>query len=491
MRRATALLALVATAAAMDLAPPTPAPTEALAYKCFTEGGCVKVPAGSQGATTKDQCEATCGKPTPAPPPPPPTPSPPATPAPAPTPKPTPAPVYKCDTSSFTCKEAPPGTPGAEGKDLCEQSCKETPAPPATPEPTVPPVYICNFTTVSCEQVKSGTPGSGSQAVCQAACKKTPAPPATPAPPPTPKPTPAPVYGCDTATGKCAEVPAGTAGSSSKAVCESVCGKTPGPPGPPSPPTPPSSVYKCNETSKTCEPVPAGTPGSSSLADCTSTAGSVCKAKSNCTKSLDILFVLDGSGSIDLKSWSIDLDVARSIAQAFPFGAGNGSTPQTEMGIIQFSEKVDVVQPLTADKAAFDKALNGIVKMKSYTYTGDAMEAAQAELVAHGRSGGFEAVVLVTDGVPCTPDTVTQCNKEVDPVPDPTQGKKAIDQAAALKDRGVTITSVAVGNFGSQGMGFINAVSSQPPAKYVFNPQTWGALPALIRQIVQSLCPPS
>jgi len=91
--------------------------------------------------------------------------------------------------------------------------------------------------------------------------------------------------------------------------------------------------------------------------------------------------------------------------------------------------------------------------------------------------------------VPCTNQTVKTCNRESNPVPDPAQALKAQQQSGVLQSKGVKVASVAVGNFGSNGISFIHSISSQPLNKYVFNPSSWKELPALINDIVASICP--
>merc|ERR1712070_5159 len=246
-------------------------------------------------------------------------------------------------------------------------------------------------------------------------------------------------------------------------------------------------VYKCDDTSKTCKVVPGGTAGAGSLEQCT--AGGACKvAPSNCTANIDVLFVLDGSGSIGADDWQIDVDATHTVASSFP-GFKCGGSAQADMGIIQFSNSVDVAQPLTCEKQTFLSTLQSLQKMKSYTYTGDALEAAMAEFAAHGRNGVQKVLVLITDGVPCTNQTVETCNRADNPVPDPAQALKAQQQSGVLQSKGVKVASVAVGNFGNNGISFIHSISSQPLNKYVFNPSSWKELPALINDIVASICP--
>lgn len=72
-----------------------------------------------------------------------------------------------------------------------------------------------------------------------------------------------------------------------------------------------------------------------------------------------------------------------------------------------------------------------------------------------------------------------------------TQAHKAEQWATTLKGAGTDIVTIAVGNFGTHGMQFIDTISSLPSSKYVFNPSTWDELPSLLQSIIASICPPS
>lgn len=476
--------------------PATPRPSGPAdkVYVCDTATGKCKVaPAGTPGAQGKSNCDLACaGKPTP----------PPAT-------------VYACDTKDGTCKVVAAGAPGSTDKPHCEASCKAAPTPvPVTPRPPPPPAtYNCDPAIGKCWENPAGTPGQ-SKAECDKSCAEVPPPPVTPAPrPPTPKPptpppipppvptTPQPpplvkVYGCNVTSWKCEVVPAGTHGASALDLCQAACNanvpKTPEPAL--------AKVYVCNTTTLKCDEVTPGVvPGASSLPICQAN----CKATPppvpaptpvpvpprSCSKHLDLLFVLDGSGSIAADSWRIDLDATGTIAGSFDFGSGSAKHPLAEMGIVQFANDVTVEQPFTGDKTAFFATLRALAQKKTYTFTGDAMEVAQQQFAAVPKDNARVAVVI-TDGVPCTPANVDTCDKDKDPVPDAGQAAKAKSKAAALKADGVEIMTIAVGNFVGEGLAFIKEISSTPSNKYVYNPTNWDKLPELLAQIVANLCPP-
>lgn len=112
-----------------------------------------------------------------------------------------------------------------------------------------------------------------------------------------------------------------------------------------------------------------------------------------------------------------------------------------------------------------------------------------------GRASDVKLAIVITDGVPCTPDDPMSgshtCRSIIpDPVPSKTQSSKAIQWATSMKNNGVTIVTIAVGDFGTNGVAFVNKISSAPSSRYVFNPSTWKDLPQLIQNILDSICPP-
>lgn len=173
------------------------------------------------------------------------------------------------------------------------------------------------------------------------------------------------------------------------------------------------------------------------------------------------------------------------------------------MGIIQFATDTTVAQPLTCDKDTFLATLKGLqqpcpsgdASCHGWTYTGDALEQANTVFTSSGRKAGVKVAIVITDGVPCTPDSpmsgATTCRSIVaDPVPDKAQAAKARQFATTLKSNGVTVVTIAVVDFGTYGTQFIDDISSTPSSKYVFNPSTWKDLPALI-QSLDTICPPT
>lgn len=230
---------------------------------------------------------------------------------------------------------------------------------------------------------------------------------------------------------------------------------------------------------------------------------------------------MDASKSIGPHSWQIDLDAASNIAESFAFGCKDDPRvggAQAEMGVIEFSTDVKTQQQFTCDKDQFLTAVRGLKQpcdnhdpdCKAYTATGDAMAAVQTMFSSSARPNSAKVLVLITDGVPCVatspnPDvkctqaTGTACScfhhvsdgNNTDPQPDLHQASEAATASAAMQKGGIVVVGIAVGKeFGSRGRSFMEGIVSKPTTKYLFTPDSWQKLPALVKSIVESICPP-
>jgi len=137
-----------------------------------------------------------------------------------------------------------------------------------------------------------------------------------------------------------------------------------------------------------------------------------------CKKELDIVFLLDGSGSLGANGWKAEIKTAETFVDAF---SGTGakaemavilySGPRTWSGVYQCmgrnAKKVDqekvcmlkTVTPLTTDMAAVRKSITGLVWPKGSTLTSLALMRAKAEL-SNGRKDAKSIIVIITDGRP-------------------------------------------------------------------------------------------
>jgi len=137
-----------------------------------------------------------------------------------------------------------------------------------------------------------------------------------------------------------------------------------------------------------------------------------------CNASLDVLFLLDGSGSLGKKGWAAELKTADMFVDAF-----SGSGAQTQMSVILYSgprtwggvrkcvgknnKKVDMagtckiktITHFTKDMKKVKSLISGLTWPQGSTLTSLALATAKAEL-ALGRKNSKSVVVVITDGRP-------------------------------------------------------------------------------------------
>merc|ERR1719172_364925 len=137
-----------------------------------------------------------------------------------------------------------------------------------------------------------------------------------------------------------------------------------------------------------------------------------------CNATLDIMLLLDGSGSLGEAGWKAEIVAAQRFVDAF---AGTGA--QAQMGVIlysgprtwggvskcfaQNSEKVDLentckiktVTHFTNDLKKVKDLIGGLTWPKGSTLTSLALQTAKAEL-SLGRKEAKSIVVVITDGRP-------------------------------------------------------------------------------------------
>eukprot|EP00929_Paragymnodinium_shiwhaense_P040230 TRINITY_DN2101_c0_g1_i1.p1 TRINITY_DN2101_c0_g1~~TRINITY_DN2101_c0_g1_i1.p1 ORF type:complete len:821 (-),score=238.69 TRINITY_DN2101_c0_g1_i1:205-2667(-) len=114
-----------------------------------------------------------------------------------------------------------------------------------------------------------------------------------------------------------------------------------------------------------------------------------------CRDSLDVVLVIDGSGSIGSRGWTASVKAAEMLAKAFKGDGGSDNM----LAVLLFSWQPEIIQHFTKD---FDKAITAIKGMSwpmSVTYTGRALDFARNEL-ALGRADAHSITIVLTDGRP-------------------------------------------------------------------------------------------
>jgi Mg-chelatase subunit ChlD len=193
----------------------------------------------------------------------------------------------------------------------------------------------------------------------------------------------------------------------------------------------------------------------------------------SCEVPTDVLLAIDLSGSMDNDSKTPPQPLTSVLLAAQSFVSRLRASDQA--GIITFATKANTAQPLTH---SLEQVSGEITKLSidpkeqnGNTNTGDALVSALTEMQSSDHSTqARKVVVLLTDGLATAPDK------------DP-EGY-ALQQAQALKDAGVIVYAIGLGE--QVNMDFIKQLASSPALAY----QAVGAsdIDLIYQQITSSLC---
>jgi len=148
-----------------------------------------------------------------------------------------------------------------------------------------------------------------------------------------------------------------------------------------------------------------------------------CKVALKCKESVDVVLLLDGSGSLGKQGWKAEIQAARVFVDAFTQEGIKDDAPRANMAVILYSGprtwsgvkkcvgkssgKVDIdkfckittVTHFTEDMKKVKQLITGLTWPSGSTLTSLALMAAKAEL-AGGRSSSPANVIVFTDGRP-------------------------------------------------------------------------------------------
>ena len=185
-----------------------------------------------------------------------------------------------------------------------------------------------------------------------------------------------------------------------------------------------------------------------------------------CETPLDLMLVIDGSGSIFASDFNRIKDFSNGLADSFVI-----SDAAARIGVVQFSGEGQGLLEigLSGSSAAVHGAIDGMVQIEGYTDIQEGLALGQGEIAANGRPGVPHVIILLTDG--------QQEGAPGDPVA----------EAGAARAAGTTIYAVGVG--GGPNTGQLNAIASDPDSTYVYSVEDFSSLQAIRDQLVATACP--
>ncbi|MEK7542595.1 MAG: VWA domain-containing protein [Patescibacteria group bacterium] len=201
-----------------------------------------------------------------------------------------------------------------------------------------------------------------------------------------------------------------------------------------------------------------------------------------CDKDIDLMLVLDRSGSINAG----ELTTLKTAAKAF-VDALVPATPGAHVGMVSFSSSASLDAHLTDDGSAVKTAIDALVSGGT-TNLEAALLAATTELAnpgdGHDRADATspDFIVLITDGAPTSSNTHAG-----DPQGDPDHATDAAAAATVAKAAGVEIFVVGVGTTGATATYLESDIASTDPPEHYFDAADFGALEAILEALAE--CP--
>lgn len=193
---------------------------------------------------------------------------------------------------------------------------------------------------------------------------------------------------------------------------------------------------------------------------------------------LDVVFLLDGSGSISAPDFALMTSAPTGIVNTLAAGVP-GIAPDPDLlpadvhvGLVQFATAATLDLGLTGNLAVVNAALSNMVQQGGQTNHAAAFAAGAAHLAANGRAGAQQVMILLTDGDPTVPAA-------------PNPAAAAIAQADLAKASGILIFAVGIGNQVSQST--LENYASSPTGDFTALIADFAAVETLGLPIAQAL----
>ncbi|NCC33482.1 MAG: VWA domain-containing protein, partial [Chloroflexia bacterium] len=182
----------------------------------------------------------------------------------------------------------------------------------------------------------------------------------------------------------------------------------------------------------------------------------------NCTEALELMLVLDGSGSISSTNFRQMRDFVRNLVSSYTI-----SPDDVRVGIAQFGTqgwgRYEV--RLADDPNLVLTRINAMRQLDGYTDIQEGLQLGREDLAANGRAGVPQVIILLTDG-------------------EHNQGGDPVEEAQLVRDAGMHLFAIAVGS--GPNLQQLNALTADPDR--VFSVSNFASLSTILRQIVAVSC---
>jgi len=143
---------------------------------------------------------------------------------------------------------------------------------------------------------------------------------------------------------------------------------------------------------------------------------------------LDLVYVVDSSGSIGQRNWMITLQFLTSVTRLFDIGPDH-----VRVSFVLFSTDATVEWGLTRyqDRSSLTSAIGNVRYLGFRTNLNEALYLTRTQVFASARPNALKAAIILTDGVDNVPTTRTQLT---------------IQNATECKRQGIRLVTVGVTN---------------------------------------------
>ncbi|KAL3865980.1 hypothetical protein ACJMK2_043322 [Sinanodonta woodiana] len=184
------------------------------------------------------------------------------------------------------------------------------------------------------------------------------------------------------------------------------------------------------------------------------------------TKVADVVFLIDSSGSVGFENFEKMKQFVQQVVEFFDVG-----TSYTNVGLIVFNDRPKIEFQLNKyqTKSELIAAINQLVYSQGGTNTATALETLRTDGFAYDRPNAPNIAIVVTDGLSKNPDATKI-------------------QAILLKEHGITVFAIGVGNHTNRQELDTIASSPNPRTKYVFEVGDFDTLKTLDAIVAHSTC---
>jgi len=206
-----------------------------------------------------------------------------------------------------------------------------------------------------------------------------------------------------------------------------------------------------------------------------------------CARSLDVLFLLDQSGSVSVDDWQKEKEFAAQLAEGLAklyanpqfgvivFGPPSVPWPLSQVASTQISQQIRNLPGCQEHFAVNDRSARTCT-----TPTDQALALARQQFSSSGRNDTSRILFLVTDGNPET--------GEVDGTPSQSLANQTLTQADAAKKQGISIVTVGIA-LDDATKALMNQIASKPPEDYSYpNVASFDGLITRLPTILASSC---